>query len=679
MLAVNLLHRFRQDGIRKANLSPNSNRITIPFSPTGDEYSKFRIVLNKLIPGNALQFPSETMSRAERCTLHQMLSTTIEKIVRGDEDKMCGRTARYVRRMSRAIPNDAELLEDFTLRSGSENGRVQNPNTETDIITRSNNDISRCPIETGVIYTRWGAVSAGNLIAGIAAGSEPQDIDMKQLGIESTGILNNLWGATVAGDVAEAAYLTKGPRTALGADGGWNSVQIPQRYYLKDIDGEYMTKAEIRGDLDGLILGKKIQEWKSSSLKLSQLLDMYYSHRGTFDQDIKACRRGELYKQFVQIDRLKDQSYNFALALRNIKMIDVSLDLNDLRDYVFEAAEKLDTAIPALNDVACINDVDENRIAATDLMIFLDCTWDFNTIYPALSYLLDNIDINPYNSNFTIINAQSGSIIVNRTNSILNFHLEFNETEYQAQPRGFDFNKVLHQTEYFTRDKMREERNRQDPGGKSMLTLFISQTTNFGSNKDYIITRIEEHFKVYFPDLRFLALTSGSTSEFENIVKDVSRDAFQLPQSTDGNTIMQPVSQLAKRIKEIPRRIISAKCGEDWIENGSEKQLDQYIEQGNVNYYRIHPNYFFGPGERKLKVKGYGNGPLTVCYARDNEYPRSSGNNTGAATTGNCKKITSEEFSIELNDACTDAGFRFFKQRKLRYVQRKRLQIYRQH
>lgn len=106
-----------------------------------------------------------------------------------------------------------------------------------------------------------------------------------------------------------------------------------------------MTKAEIRGDLDGLILGTQIQQWGSSALKLSQLLDMYYSRRGTFNQTIKACRRGELYKQFVPIDQLKDQSYKFALALRNIKMIEVSLDLEELRKYVDEAAEKLDTAV----------------------------------------------------------------------------------------------------------------------------------------------------------------------------------------------------------------------------------------------------------------------------------------------------------------------------------------------
>lgn len=58
-----------------------------------------------------------------------------------------------------------------------------------------------------------------------------------------------------------------------------------------------------------------------------------------------------------------------------------------------------------------------------------------------------------------------------------------------------------------------------------------------------------------------------------------------------------------------------------------------------------------------MKVKGYGNGVLSVCYSRDNEYPRSGGNNSGAANTGICKKINNDEFVIDLNDACTDAYY----------------------
>lgn len=40
---------------------------------------------------------------------------------------------------------------------------------------------SACPILTGVVNSRWGAISAGNLIAGIAAGAEPQQISITDL------------------------------------------------------------------------------------------------------------------------------------------------------------------------------------------------------------------------------------------------------------------------------------------------------------------------------------------------------------------------------------------------------------------------------------------------------------------------------------------------------------------
>lgn len=40
---------------------------------------------------------------------------------------------------------------------------------------------SQCPLLDGVIFTQWGAVSGGNLIAGIAAGAQPQQVPVLEL------------------------------------------------------------------------------------------------------------------------------------------------------------------------------------------------------------------------------------------------------------------------------------------------------------------------------------------------------------------------------------------------------------------------------------------------------------------------------------------------------------------
>lgn len=68
---------------------------------------------------------------------------------------------------------------------------------------------SACPVETGVIKTTWGAVSAGTLLAGIAAGLEPLEISVNDISgktsldasLERNKItIDNKYAATLAGD-----------------------------------------------------------------------------------------------------------------------------------------------------------------------------------------------------------------------------------------------------------------------------------------------------------------------------------------------------------------------------------------------------------------------------------------------------------------------------------------------
>lgn len=80
---------------------------------------------------------------------------------------------------------------------------IESANADGQIFERQTFSHSECPIHGGVVNTIWGAVAAGNLIAGIAAGAEIQRVPVSQLTKdpinESNLIVTNIYPATLAG------------------------------------------------------------------------------------------------------------------------------------------------------------------------------------------------------------------------------------------------------------------------------------------------------------------------------------------------------------------------------------------------------------------------------------------------------------------------------------------------
>lgn len=63
-VVTSILHRFRLDGIERA---PGVfQQSVLPFSPSGYQFSKHRLLLSRLIPGNAFNFPNNTLTTVER-------------------------------------------------------------------------------------------------------------------------------------------------------------------------------------------------------------------------------------------------------------------------------------------------------------------------------------------------------------------------------------------------------------------------------------------------------------------------------------------------------------------------------------------------------------------------------------------------------------------------------------
>lgn len=171
-------------------------------------------------------------------------------------------------------------------------------------------EMSECPIESGVVYSKWGAVQMGTVLAGIATGLEPMVLNYENRN------LDNRFASTLVGDLVEAAvYQGASGNIKIGASGGWNSTQLPRHYFISENEDFYITDAEIRAGVDGLIISKNIDKWRRdySGIKISQVLDMYYSQRGVYTDEVRACNRKNYLTTAATISEIKYQANAFGI------------------------------------------------------------------------------------------------------------------------------------------------------------------------------------------------------------------------------------------------------------------------------------------------------------------------------------------------------------------------------
>lgn len=443
---------------------------------------------------------NEPFNNLSQCALHFMLSTSIETRVRGDEAQRCNQLAQY---RSVRVPRDAKGTEDFEMlktpemanvrkrlhqkfgryaqedeaQAEAEEENAEDPEAVTEdeeandealeigeqntgLVDVASNAISSCPVENGVLQSPWGSVSGGTVIAGIAAGLERQTVTVRDLvtddhmgqyrsARQQVGVatVDNRFAATLSGDIAEA-ILRQIPadNIQVGASGAWNNSAVPRWFFLSQRERLEMTDAEIRGGIDGLTIATNILQWRerAQNLRLSQVLDMYYSQRGIFgmvDEEtaIRACNRRNNFPIVAPMQQLRDQSFAFTTVLDGEMQSQVTLSRNStvrisaqasdaLHAYVSELLinmmkflnfnnEQFPTrqsvrcydntffsfasfflffyarfAANTLNDLTCAGTAtvpNDNTIwrAATDIYIFIDVSWPFRDIQTMIGWV----------------------------------------------------------------------------------------------------------------------------------------------------------------------------------------------------------------------------------------------------------------------------------------------------
>ncbi|XP_063219801.1 uncharacterized protein LOC134529535 [Bacillus rossius redtenbacheri] len=786
-LTTSILHRFKMDGIERNPNVPDQDGV-IPYTVSGTQFYKHRLLLIMLIPQNNYRFPNNTLTPVERCTLHFMLSKSVEHYQRGDEATTCSRLATASSQLSRrrraasedvpaapaepaaagdvaALPAeddgsgavDGELTTEGAITAAVETSATAAAETSAtaaaetsataaaaettataasevelvkqvdetekkgnmfldpnenlrlygrpasgrylDDIDREESEtiqeesagaaavehvsyspralfsvaLSDCPVENGVMMTASGAVSVASVLAGIAAGLEPQTVPLANLAAASTrsnalveaastsaAAVDNRWAATLAGDLAEVT-LYEGPLGTMraGAAGGWNDTQIPRWYFLQDASRRYshLTDTEIRGGIDGLTLASNIQTWNQQApeLRLSEVLEMYYSETGLFQTRFRSCQRKDNFVGVAPSAEMAQQTSSFAVVLDPQSISPARLSFSAIRNYSQIASNQLTTYVPSgLVDQACRTAQDGNTAVspnmAVDLLVVLDSGWDYSYVTRLLATLMDRLQVNPYFSNITIIAGQQPQLLLNSTSRQTDFFTNFTSNAYGNLTRGMNLRVLLGTTlmQHF-QNKLEDERRGNVAGGRATAVLFVP-AQGFSVSDDDLQACIASYswFRTRLPDVKFFYLVAGNGDRYRSLVDDGSRDIFTL--TTGQTAIESTVAPIVARFTSLHQRVVNPNCGSDWTERSySSVQFAAAMDPFTVSYYRLHPNYFVTATAGVLRVQGSPSGALRVCWSRSVEFP----NNASAGSNSvSCQLIGSNAYEVPLVSAC---------------------------
>nr|CAD7455201.1 unnamed protein product [Timema tahoe] len=527
-----------------------------------------------------------------KCALHFMLSSSVDLWERGDEDKVCPHEVNSSHHQL-AIPTSVNPLST----------------------QRYESDTSRCPIEDGIVRTsRWGQVSPGQVLAGIATKLEVQSVEMSKLARPSNGalrteafqrlstskVVTNYWAATLAGDLAEMVTY------------------------------------------QGLIIGSQINYWTGlmQRLRLSQILEMYYSEHGVnFDQNIKACNRKENFQNLVNSSSLLTETTNFAQVLSFVTK-SVFISDSKLREYSEDAIKAYEEYLPNVwNKMSCATT--HSSRPRVHLSVIVDGTWTQQEGIRLITYLAEQMDVSYYGSSINLVNGRDGSWILNVTQNVTEiFEQNLLISPNITWPTGLYLPLSLQTVKIHVGDKAVEEESKSSIGGVADVVLILAYSSTISNDdmsrakvvlQDFKTQSPSEDKTSFFrawkvvivpsldwqlgaqpiPDVKMIYVTSFVNSGMFKELLNLDQQNVDISINVSSSDSDSVVPTVLDALSQVPGYVMGAPCSN----KGDQPEFEDYVTPGIISSYRIHPAFLDNVQTSTFEFQSNDYGQLSVCLS----------------------------------------------------------------
>jgi len=582
-------------------------------------------------------FPEDTLTDAEKCSMYFMLSHNINSTAQQ------GDRAYNARRQYPTTSRGQQGQKRFY------NVQLTSNPRESGVVSLRNNEqhaIAPARVLFGIVASTLAAQTMK--VADLIKLSETVDENDVKRDADIDVLLSVTLGDLYAyGSLSESELATRAGTNRFNAAGKWNSTACQTEYVLNS-NSSRVTLAEIRGGIDGYAIGKRLRENSAdlAKFKLSSLLRMYYSPTGIWDDYTSVCRRDN---QGQGLNMMRDQVKNYMYAYAPI-VLNQALPENRINDFVDSSNRDWDAAFKQASmritedgewcDTA--SEVSQTSGSTTNnqpcetpsdvvVMIDLDATGtgdDFNKQLEIVTQISNSLDMRRYASSMTIVaNYKNGGygdhheglsrFAWNTTNRgcatcRLAFADRSNFGTSQTKTPDILFTAINTTLRDLKQEKALEKGK---PGNPFIFFNYESVKKPADSKRFY---EAKNNLKYFHRDVPILAVGRGIKDDLEDIAFN-TEDVFE----TESPDPQQLAQRLQKRICETPAVFQHPECATRASERDT---FSDYVTPGRKQYWAMYPEYFIKSYQVQFEFSVV-NGPIKVCYRRGTPRPEEDDRN----------------------------------------------------